>query len=319
MDATEARAARLPDPCPAPADAPNGDGVFPDIPNETYHRWDALNASTLNECVVSLRQCRNWLDAPSTTTTALRFGSAFHAYILEPDVFEKDYKVVAKVADSPIAKTWAKLDAEHGQAVIGDVHVKKFEQMKEAMKSNRAASAVLERIEASRSELTVVWDDKETSLRCKARIDLWAEGDNGDAVLVDLKTCRSAHPARFSYDADEYGYHRQFAWYRMGAAQTLGEMARVKIVACEKEPPFHVTVFDVSDEMLMMGAQHNRELKLEYARALVRAQQLRNAGENPLEAWFGYAGEEGKADLMPSPRLLSQFADASEGGKRSRR
>lgn len=72
--------------------------------------------------------------------------------------------------------------------------------------------------------------------------------------LVELKTCRTAHPERFMSSAKFYGYHAQLAWYRRGLIECgFGTPASSWIVAVESAPPFPVTVFRMTDNALELG------------------------------------------------------------------
>lgn len=74
------------------------------------------------------------------------------------------------------------------------------------------------------------------------------------APLVDLKTCRSAAPERFTGDALRYAYHAQLAWYRNGLrCAGRPEPRECYIVACESTAPYPVTVFRLTPRALDMG------------------------------------------------------------------
>jgi hypothetical protein len=57
-------------------------------------------------------------------------------------------------------------------------------------------------------ELSIVWNDRETGLLCKGRIDKWAPAGS---IVTDLKTCRDCQ--RFPGQIAERHYHRQGAMY----------------------------------------------------------------------------------------------------------
>ena len=87
------------------------------------------------------------------------------------------------------------------------------------------------------SELSIVWIDEKTNLRCKARIDKQTPG-----ALGDLKTAQASKPDEFEWAIWQRGYHRQAAFYLDGwnclASQGLCEPAKeFRFVAVNKEVP----------------------------------------------------------------------------------
>lgn len=73
------------------------------------------------------------------------------------------------------------------------------------------------------SELTIIWTDTATGLRCKCRIDKWCPGIGA----LDLKTTQDCTPREFAWSARKYGYFQQRAFYGRGikAAQKAGKLA----------------------------------------------------------------------------------------------
>lgn len=72
------------------------------------------------------------------------------------------------------------------------------------------------------SELTVIWTDEATVLRCKCRIDKFCPGIGA----LDVKTTQDCTLNRFPWDAKKYGYFQQAAFYTRGikAAQKAGKL-----------------------------------------------------------------------------------------------
>jgi len=73
-------------------------------------------------------------------------------------------------------------------------------------------------------------------------------------MLADLKTCRSAHPDWFQWDARKMGYHAQLDWYGNGLERRgEGRPMRSFLVAVENTPPHVVTIFEATERALLEG------------------------------------------------------------------
>lgn len=75
--------------------------------------------------------------------------------------------------------------------------------------------------------------------------------------IVELKTCRTANPNYFPYDARKMAYHAQLAWYLFGlvTAGLAESKAACSIVAVESSPPYPVTIFSVSNRAFDEGTK----------------------------------------------------------------
>jgi hypothetical protein len=110
------------------------------------------------------------------------------------------------------------------------------------MRSERARAYLTERGEA---EVSLLWDDPDTGLRCKARIDFLNSGIN------DLKSCFDA--TAFPKSIATYGYHRQAAHYQNGYMILTGEILPFRLIAVEKTQPWGVRAAPLHDEAIDVG------------------------------------------------------------------
>ncbi len=77
-----------------------------------------------------------------------------------------------------------------------------------------------------------------------------------DVRITELKTCRTADPDRFVWDARRLGYAAQLDWYAEGLLQSgRARPSSAYIVAVESTPPHPVTVFCLTDRALDQGAR----------------------------------------------------------------
>jgi ATP-dependent exoDNAse (exonuclease V) beta subunit len=66
------------------------------------------------------------------------------------------------------------------------------EEMAAVLRAHKTAAALLSG--AMQFELTLVWQDVQTGVMCRARIDCLTRAANGRILIVDYKTARSSRP-----------------------------------------------------------------------------------------------------------------------------
>lgn len=85
--------------------------------------------------------------------------------------------------------------------------------------------------------------------QCASTLDVIRKGE----FITELKTARSAHPDRFLFAANRYGYHAQHAFYALAARYAgLGEHEH-SIIVSESEPPWDVTIIRLTARRLELG------------------------------------------------------------------
>jgi hypothetical protein len=103
-----------------------------------------------------------------------------------------------------------------------------------------------------------VWDDPDTGLLCKARIDY-----QRDNTLADLKTSRDDSnrplPESFEYSLWTYSYYSQAAWYQTGWEVLTGERLPFWFVVLGTGSPMQCVAAPVGEMTLRLGREKNRE------------------------------------------------------------
>lgn len=139
-------------------------------------------------------------------------------------------------------------------------------QMTSVLFRHRVAKAL--RDMPGKVEQSLFWQDAETGVWLRARIDFLPEQQPGKrSLLWDYKTAESAHPLKFTRSAANFDYFRQAAWYLDGAKALglAGDDARFLFVVQEKEPPYLVSVIELDEDALEQGRRLNREAIRIYA------------------------------------------------------
>jgi hypothetical protein len=114
---------------------------------------------------------------------------------------------------------------------------------------------------------TIKWLDDETGLWLRCRIDKLAYLHVG-TFPADIKTCRSNHPRKWWNDVNEYGYHRQAAWYSDGLIEMDDPPDGWLNVTIGKPDPQECIVYEMPRRAIELGRRQNRELLRELARRL---------------------------------------------------
>jgi hypothetical protein len=242
------------------------DGIYPDVPFADYCAWDAVNASRLSRMLISPA---HYLTPSGETTPALRFGQLAHNGVLEPTALAERYAVLpdyhldadnrtaaGEPTQSKATKYYKAKAAEFLAVNAGRERVSREEYARmKALVSSIAADRFARHVINGHGpcELSLLWTDDQTGLRCKARIDKVS-----GAFLVDLKTTKDI--AAFAKSIARYGYHRQLAHYQAGYAAITGELLTPWIVAVESDPPHCVLAAPLSEVAVMQGETERRRL-----------------------------------------------------------
>jgi hypothetical protein len=221
-------------------------------------------------------------------------GRAAHSAILEPDSFAKLYGRAPDDLDrrTKIGKqTWDDLLNTFGEGfLLKAADYDASLRMRDSVHAHANAAKLL--AGDGDVEFSVVWDahcygdEKDDLVRCKARLDKFSPVIAG-GVIVDVKTTRDASPREFERSIFAYGYHRQAALY-LDAAQAAGiDAEHFVIIAVEKESPWAVGVYRLTDGAIEAGREQVMKLLKTYAMC------------EALQSWPAY-GEDVKDIAIPT-------------------
>jgi exodeoxyribonuclease VIII len=276
-------------------------GLYDDLPNHEYHGGlgtsksglDILHRSPMH---FAFRASAANDNAP---TAAQSLGSAFHASVLEPDLFAEMY-VVAPQCDRR-TKEGKALWEEFQASNVGKEHLTadamiQIHGMRDALLAHPAAAKLLSA--PGKAERSYYWIDEETGELLRCRPDF----DRDDGIIVDLKSTHDASPEEFARSIGNWRYHVQHPFYMDGrdeairqAGLDLPKSKAFVFIAVEKTPPYAVGVY-------MLDAAGVEAGRMEYRADLRMLAECRRTN-----VWRGY-GDNIQSISLPAWRLLRASA-----------
>lgn len=233
-----------------------------------------------NKEFVSITELNTFLDLPllykykilegnrTQSSKAQEEGTALHAFILEPKVFEKTYKPLPDVdlrtkegkatkaqCEEEKGITWLKLET-YNRIVSAGLEMQKHPEVKKLLPGLR-------------SEVSFFSQHQLSGMPIKARID----GINDEhGVLIDLKStadCKHFHESVFKYH-----YYRQVAFYLDMYESLTGRRMKWQWWCVELEAPFVTAVFEPTEDLAIIG-------RSEYERGLFDLKRSREQNFYP--------------------------------------
>lgn len=218
---------------------------------------------------------------PEKETPALRMGRAMAALIEGgPEELERHFRVLP--ADKPRKPTaaqvtaykegrgteagirsvefWAKVEADP-RDIITEAEWALLCDMGKVLAADPLACAAL----GGEPEITMAWYDEDTDLWCLARPDQVSfSGMLSDYKKVNTQG-RPFNAPLCDRRITDHGYHMQMAFGAEAFAQIVGEYPdTVGLVFQHDEPPHHVILRSIDEEVLRMGEFQNRRARLRF-------------------------------------------------------
>jgi len=272
------------------------------MPVTEYRDLDAINFSSLKHMGESPKSYDWHKKHPISETPAMAFGTAFHAAVLEPEAFTAEYAVKPEGFDGRTkeGKEW-KADAEaRGQIVLDSDKAEQLAEMAANFRGHPLIAPFL--TEPGTPEITLTWEDAETGLMCKGRLDRLLD----DGRIFGVKTTAKFAARQFASHAWELGYHAQWAFYYDGAVANGLVVPKIAEGVIGTLGPYDCALYNVTDDILKRG----REAYRGWLRTLADCQARDKwPGQYPDEIDFrapAWAGN-GEYDLEHS---IGAFVDA---------
>jgi hypothetical protein len=249
------------------------DGLHENVPSAVYHQRELglVSNSALKEFSKTPAHYRTWVDGgeDEEEKAAFRIGRATHCAILEPDVFASTYAAEPDFGDCRKTDRTTTEDAREnklrrnewrakhaGREFISTDEFAMLCGMRDSVRRHPLARGM---VTGGKSEVTAIWTDTMTGLRCKIRADHFI---GSKFLITDLKTTKDASPRSFARDAFNYNYHWAHALYRAGFA-ALGLPAKhFWFLAVEKTPPYAVATYQLDEPGIAAGHERVRSLMM---------------------------------------------------------
>lgn len=218
-----------------------------DMPDEDYRKAKGVSISALK---LMQRSPAAYLHAMTTrreSSQAQVFGTVLHGACLEPHRKLHVVRPEGMTFTTKDGKAWR--DAQT-LPILTQAEDNDVTGAHNALMTHPVAGPILK---AAQKEVSGFKQDDETGLMLKGRADLVYSNAQGLTIIADIKTAEDASEKEFVWSAIRYGYPRQAAYYLdlFGASKFL-------FIAVEKEAPYGVQVFEVSETKLDQAREMNR-------------------------------------------------------------
>ena len=221
-----------------------------------YNDKDYVSNSILNYLSNnSPEYCRYMMDNPQPATSAMKFGSALHMNVLQPEEFNKHYAIAPKFDKrTKQGKQDAAEFANNNmfKTVLSGKDYDLIEMLTLKLMKDSDAKTLLTN---GLKEHIIAWHNEEYDIKCRGMLDVYRPDQN---IIVDLKTTQDSSYNAFASSVRKFKYYKQAAFY-MDAVRAQ----EFYIVAIEKNPPFSINIIELGEDLLDRGREmYNRELEI---------------------------------------------------------
>jgi exodeoxyribonuclease VIII len=240
--------------------------IIKQMPSAAYHARPELSNTMMSDLKESpYHLWANHINPrrpPREATPALAFGSAFHAYVLEPDVFRERYAIKPEGMSfvNKEGKAWR--DAQTAE-IITEADFNHIKDLRAAIFDVPELSALLSVCE---TETSVFWTDESAGVACRCRPDALHFHPDGSVTPIDLKSTPDAGPEAFGRSVAKFGYHRQAAHYTAGLVANGFKVRPFVFAAVTSAYPFIAVPYRLDDQSEFAGQVAVAELIALYAK-----------------------------------------------------
>lgn len=223
--------------------------IIKGLTEESYNQIDAIRSGHLKAALISPAHYLARKNEPSEDTDALKFGRALHHAVFEPEVFKTLYTA------KPEGLNLGTIEGKQWKKSVGDKEILSHEEytnlegMYNAILNHKHAYPLLM---AGDPEVTVVWENPDTGLKCKAKYDRFHE-----KCKVDLKSTRNlAHWDHYQYEFLSKKYRRDIQ--AVHYMEPFPEQSFYHVVI-EKNPPYGIKIHPIHSLSLLASKLIRRD------------------------------------------------------------
>lgn len=249
---------------------PTVPGVYPDIPEDRYHAHRGSLSSTGARTLAHKTPAHFAYERMHGGQHKAQFdlGSAVHSVVLGrgADLELLDFDTYnTKASKEAKAKAYAA-----GKIPLLTDQAEAVEQMVAAVRAHSVAGKLFARTDCQ-PEVTVVGEDPETGVLCRARFDWLLPIKPGQPVrFVDLKTGTDASPHGMAKSVNDWNYAAQFDFYETCLRWALNLPDEVPVlgtlVFVEKDPPHLIGIGQPDEQAIAWAHEDNRRARHIYRR-----------------------------------------------------
>ena len=182
---------------------------------------------------------------------AMRFGNAFHKFILEPELYSKFAVPWTSTASFGVKAKKAEEELEEGEFLVPVAWEEKLTNMAQVIKNNKLCHKFLSM--KGDVEKTFFFHDEEYGVDLKCRPDFFTNNFIIDLKKVENKR-KSASRDDFKYILDDFDYDLQAYMYSKGVETVLGEPVKGFIfIVVEDDEPYGVNFIPAGKSVINMG------------------------------------------------------------------
>lgn len=236
----------------------HSDGLLRGEPNNTYHSNPAISSSEIKTFLKSKQLYRDTKTGivKRKQTAAFSFGSAIHAYFLEPADFNN--QVAVTPADfngrTKEGKAWKAEVESSGKVLISQDEFASIKLMSERMP--KEIKSIF-----SNGEPELVARTEYQGLAVQARFDWLSDS------IWDIKSTQDIEQLART-DCYKFGYFISAAYYERLHEMVTGEFKEFKIIAIEKNAPHRSQVLLLDRDMVDHGHEKITDFFAEYPKCV---------------------------------------------------
>jgi exodeoxyribonuclease VIII len=226
------------------------------LPNAEYHAAPGYSKSTLDLVHESIAQVEWSRKAPRFQSDVADIGTATHAALLEPEIFESEY--IREPSFDKRTKDGKEAAAAFAASAVGRTVLSEPDyDMVIAMRDSSLAHPTANMLLTSKgvSEASIFFEID--GIKCRCRPDRIVDHEVfGEHILVDVKTVDDID--RIHLSLRDYRYYVQAAFYQDGYEQLTGHKPRFVFVAISKKRSLgrhRVRVFELPPDTVQLGRE----------------------------------------------------------------
>jgi len=149
---------------------------------------------------------------------------------------------------------WDVFKSKHpGELMLKAAEYAALPKMLAALRACEGARTIVESSRRDESQNTVVWVDRATGIKRKARIDLWPIDFDRVLWIADLKSSSATSLREFAYSVIRFGYDVQAVWYCDAVEALTGKRPRFFFVVCRSDAPYTTYTLELAEDFERRG------------------------------------------------------------------